>query len=94
MRSFRKSHLKLFGALAGLICAGALFLGRSMVARATAHPAMAKANPAAHVWVDLAFGLYYCSDSAVYGRLSPGRNMTQAQAKELSFRPALGQPCQ
>ncbi len=95
MLSLSKSRRTLLGLFVGLTCMGALFLGRILlVPRATAQTSMAKVKPEAHVWVDRAVGLYYCSDSAVYRRLSPGQEMTQAEARSRSFRPALGIPCQ
>ncbi len=45
------------------------------------------------VWAYKRTGLYYCSDSQLYGNVKPGEYMTQENALERGYRPAGGDPC-
>ncbi len=95
MRSVGKAEFTLVGLLVTLAFGSAVVIGDfRTVTPATAYPSTSKGNPEAHVWVDLQVGLYYCSDSPLYHRLSPGKEITQAEAKKQALRPALGIPCQ
>ena len=62
--------------------------------------AMSQSQPAApttdvkqNVWVNRRSGLYYCRDSKLYGKMSPGSSMAQETALLKGFRPAQGQAC-
>ena len=46
------------------------------------------------VWVNRSTGIYYCPDSATYGRSEPGAYMAQGEAVQSGYTPALGEPCQ
>jgi len=46
------------------------------------------------VWVFRKTGLYYCHDSALYGKVRPGEFMTQETAQARGYRPSGGQVCQ
>jgi hypothetical protein len=46
------------------------------------------------VWVNKSTGIYYCSDSASYGRSEPGTYMTQGEAVQSGYSPVLGEPCE
>ena len=46
------------------------------------------------VWVNKSTGIYYCPDSAPYGRSEPGAYMTQGEAVQNGYSPALGEPCE
>jgi len=46
------------------------------------------------VWVNKSTGIYYCPDSAMYGRSAPGSYMSQGDAIQTGHSPALGEPCQ
>jgi hypothetical protein len=53
-----------------------------------------KARLNVKVRVNKSTGIYYCPDSALYGRSDPGAYMTQAEAVQTGYSPALGEPCQ
>jgi hypothetical protein len=46
------------------------------------------------VWVNKSTGIYYCPDSAIYGRSEPGIYMAQGEALQTGYTPALGEPCE
>jgi hypothetical protein len=46
------------------------------------------------VWVNKSTGIYYCADSALYGRSDPGAYMAQGEAVQTGYSPALGEPCE
>lgn len=46
------------------------------------------------VWVNKSTGVYYCPDSAMYGRSERGAYMTQGDAVQTGYTPALGEPCE
>jgi hypothetical protein len=46
------------------------------------------------VWVNKSTGIYYCSDSTMYGRSALGSYMAQGDAIQTGYSPALGKPCQ
>jgi hypothetical protein len=45
------------------------------------------------VWVHGRTGFYYCPDSKLYGKITPGLYMTQEKAFEKGYRPAGQQAC-
>ena len=45
------------------------------------------------VWINQRTGLYYCSDSKLYGNAKPGAYMTQEQAQERGYQPSGGVSC-
>jgi hypothetical protein len=45
------------------------------------------------VWTYKKTGWYYCPDSRFYGKLKPGKYMTQDDALERGYRPAAQEPC-
>lgn len=51
-------------------------------------------NQSAKVWVGMRSGFYYCSESSLFGKLTPGLYMTQGEAVQKGYRPADTQPCQ
>ena len=53
-----------------------------------------KASLKIRVWVNRSTGIYYCPDSATYGRSEPGVYMAQGEAVQTGYTPALGEPCQ
>lgn len=46
------------------------------------------------VWVNKSTGIYYCPDSAMYGRSALGSYMVQGDAIQTGYSPALGKPCE
>ena len=48
------------------------------------------ADPAARVWVHTRTGQYYCKDTAEFGKLEPGKVMSQHDAQAAYFRAAAG----
>ena len=46
------------------------------------------------VWVNRSTGLYYCPESAMYGRSERGTYMTQGDAVQTGYSPALGESCE
>jgi hypothetical protein len=46
------------------------------------------------VWINKSTGIYYCSDSTMYGRSALGSYMAQGDAIQTGYSPALGKPCQ
>jgi len=47
----------------------------------------------AKVWVNKQSGFYYCSGSAFYGKIKPGRYMAQGDALQTGYRPNSGEYC-
>ena len=45
------------------------------------------------VWVNKSTGIYYCSDSAMYGHSAFGSYMAQGDAIQTGYSPALGESC-
>ena len=45
------------------------------------------------VWTYKKTGWYYCPDSRFYGKLKPGKYMTQDDALERGYRPAAQESC-
>ena len=50
-------------------------------------------NPDVKVWADLHTALYYCPGSKQYGHTSKGKYLTQKEAQDSAFEPALRIPC-
>ena len=50
-------------------------------------------NPDVKVWADLHTALYYCPGSKQYGHTSKGKYLTQKDAQDSAFEPALRVPC-
>lgn len=50
------------------------------------------AAPPVTVWINKRSGFYYCSDSSVYGKLTPGEFLSQPTALQEGYTPA-GQTC-
>ena len=46
------------------------------------------------VWIEKSTGLYYCSDSQLYGRTASGEYLTQGEALQKGYSPALHEHCQ
>lgn len=61
-------------------------------ARSTLHVSRAEAN--VKVWVNLHSGVYYCHDSALYGKQKPGKFMAQPDAVQRGYSPADQKRCQ
>lgn len=51
-------------------------------------------NPDAQVWVDVHTALYYCSGADLYGKTPGGKTITQREAQQDQFQPALRKACQ
>lgn len=49
-------------------------------------------NPQVRVWANMRTGLYHCPGDASWGK-TEGKYMTQSEAEQDAFRPALHQPC-
>jgi hypothetical protein len=45
------------------------------------------------VWASQRSGLYYCPGTRLYGKLQPGKNMSERSALQSGFQPSLGQMC-
>ncbi len=54
---------------------------------------LAKAQLERRVWANSSSGVYYCPDSALYGRTSSGQYMNQGEALQKGYTPALNTPC-
>jgi hypothetical protein len=50
-------------------------------------------NESARVWVSTRSGLYYCPESTLFGKATPGQYMAQGEALQKGYRPAEAQPC-
>ena len=50
-------------------------------------------NGSAKVWVSSRSGFYYCNDSTIFGKMTPGSYMAQGEALQKGYRPAEAQPC-
>lgn len=53
-----------------------------------------KARLNVKVWVNKSTGIYYCSDSVLYGHSEPGSYIAQGEAVQTGYSPALGEPCE
>ena len=60
----------------------------------TTKPKFGVPNTRVRVWVNTRSGLYYCSDSALFGKVGPGLSMTQGEALQQGYRPGGKQVCQ
>ena len=49
-----------------------------------------RGNPAVRVWVDTAAGYYHCPNTNWYGKTKQGVYMTQREAQDKAYRPAIG----
>jgi len=45
------------------------------------------------VWASQRSGLYYCPGTILYGKLQPGKNITERIALQNGFQPSLGKMC-
>ncbi len=45
------------------------------------------------IWANQRSGLYYCPDSKLYGKLTPGTYMSQTEAIQNGYQPASSQEC-
>ena len=54
---------------------------------------LGKAQLKLTVWTNKSTGLYYCSDSALYGHTALGRYMSQEEALQHGYTPARKEPC-
>ena len=48
---------------------------------------------AVKIWANTRTGLYYCPDSKLYGRLTPGVYMSQGEALQSGYHPAANEAC-
>ena len=56
-------------------------------------PKVASEKPTVKIWANQRSGLYYCPDSKLYGKLTPGTYMTQTEAIKNGYQPAASQEC-
>ena len=54
---------------------------------------LTKAQQGVRVWATKSTGFYYCFDSQNYGRGEGGQYMTQQEARQGGYTPALKEPC-
>jgi hypothetical protein len=54
---------------------------------------LGKAQQEMKVWTNKSTGFYYCPDSPNYGHTDPGQYMTQKEAQQNGYSPALNEPC-
>jgi len=45
------------------------------------------------IWANKRSGLYYCPDSKLYGKLTPGVYMSQGEAIKVGYQPASKEGC-
>ena len=45
------------------------------------------------IWANKRSGFYYCPDSKLYGKLTPGNYMSQGEALQLGYQPATKEIC-
>jgi hypothetical protein len=57
-------------------------------ASATLTQVQDRGNPAIRVWVDTAYGYYYCPNTTWYGKTKQGVYMTQKEAQDKTYKPA------
>ena len=50
-------------------------------------------KPAVKIWANKRSGLYYCPDSKLYGKLTPGVYMSQGEAIRGGYQPAEKEAC-
>jgi GAF domain-containing protein len=51
-------------------------------------------NPDAKVWIDVHTALYYCPSAELYGKTAGGRTVTQREAQQDQFQPAMRKACE
>ena len=56
-------------------------------------PKVTSEKPAVKIWANKRSGLYYCPDSKLYGKLTPGTYMSQSEAIKNGYQPATNQEC-
>jgi len=56
-------------------------------------PKASAEKPTVKIWANKRSGLYYCPDSKLYGKLSPGVYMSQAEAIKDGYQPASKEAC-
>ena len=56
-------------------------------------PKVASEKSPVKIWANQRSGLYYCPDSKLYGKLTPGTYMSQSEAIQNGFQPATNQTC-
>jgi hypothetical protein len=54
---------------------------------------LGKAQKKLKVWTNKSTGFYYCPDSPNYGHTDAGQYMTQQEARQSGYSPALNEPC-
>ena len=50
-------------------------------------------KPSVKIWANQRSGLYYCPDSKLYGKLTPGTYMSQSEAIQNGYQPAAKEEC-
>ena len=50
-------------------------------------------KPSIKIWANKRSGLYYCPDSKLYGKLTPGVYMSQSEAIQGGYQPATNEAC-
>jgi len=56
-------------------------------------PRASTTNSAVKIWANKRSGLYYCPDSKLYGKLTPGAYMSQGEALQGGYQPAAKETC-
>jgi hypothetical protein len=56
-------------------------------------PKAATEKSSIKIWANKRSGLYYCPDSKMYGKLTPGVYMSQGEAIQGGYQPAASEAC-
>jgi hypothetical protein len=64
------------------------------LAEAPAPEGVDPGNPDAKVWIDVHTALYYCPGADLYGKTAGGRTVTQREAQQDQFQPAMRKACE
>ena len=56
-------------------------------------PKASSTKSSVKIWANQRSGLYYCPDSKLYGKLTPGVYMSQSEAIQNGYQPAANQAC-
>ncbi len=56
-------------------------------------PRASAGKPAVKIWANKRTGIYYCPDSKLYGKLTPGVYMSQGEALRGGYHPAAKEAC-
>ena len=79
--------------LAYLLDANLMLKATGQNPESKAQPVVTRGNPDVRVWVNTRSGAYHCPGTRWYGNTKEGEYMTQKDAQNKGYHPAVNQPC-